>query len=480
MEANMSAAEQKISSEAEQQTGKLVIDKVFRVFPPRLFELHHLKFLALNSNYVDTLPPEIGRLSRLESLWIDWNSELREVPPSISQLVNLKKLMLVDNRITSLPEEIGQLSKLEWLGVTNNELKSLPKSLFSLSNLRTLELQKNRLKELPTELGQLSNLEQLSVQNNKLDNLPTSLCSLLNLRKLELQGNRLVALPVQMGALLRLEKLLVQNNQLTDLPVSMCNLSSLKELWIYGNPLPVEVEEQYQEGIGSLRAHLERKSRQTLEKIDQQLTSDQKEKIKERVMKRREKQKEKEKEEVATYTEEVYSTESVAPTTFTNTESRSDPLYLWLTEINLESIYQELRDLGASEVEDLQFLKEKDLAHLKPLARRKLFTEVEKYFSAEEVTSKQPNVEKLELENKALREEVKHFKEVVLEPKQELPSYLKQVEENLREISEDNTEDLMNVVLKGDKILTKLTQAKALIETIKALDSSSCSVLRLS
>lgn len=74
--------------------GKLVLDKIFQEFPPALFELSHLKFLALNSNYVESLPEEIGKLSKLESLWCNWNTELKSIPPAIAKLTQLKKLML--------------------------------------------------------------------------------------------------------------------------------------------------------------------------------------------------------------------------------------------------------------------------------------------------------------------------------------------------------------------------------------------------
>ena len=56
------------------------------------------------------LPPEIGNLSDLRVLSLDFN-ELRHLPSEIGNLTNLQVLGLFNNELSSLPTEIGLICK---------------------------------------------------------------------------------------------------------------------------------------------------------------------------------------------------------------------------------------------------------------------------------------------------------------------------------------------------------------------------------
>ena len=69
-----------------------------------------------------------------------------------------------------IPAELGSLSNLEGLHLDYNDLSGeIPAELGSLSNLGTLRLNSNDLSgEIPAELGSLSNLEGLRLDYNDL------------------------------------------------------------------------------------------------------------------------------------------------------------------------------------------------------------------------------------------------------------------------------------------------------------------------
>ena len=97
--------------------------------------------------------------------------ELTSLPPEIGQLTKLNTLALSGNRLTSLPGEIGQLTNLNTLDLSRNQLTSLPGEIGQLTNLRSLALMGNQLITLPPEIGQLR-LAQLTFSGNPLPSLP--------------------------------------------------------------------------------------------------------------------------------------------------------------------------------------------------------------------------------------------------------------------------------------------------------------------
>ena len=70
------------------------------------------------------IPPEIGNLSSLRSLFLDGN-DLTRLPDSIVLLHNLAFLSIANNRITSLPDSIVTLDSIRCIYIGNNEICSL-------------------------------------------------------------------------------------------------------------------------------------------------------------------------------------------------------------------------------------------------------------------------------------------------------------------------------------------------------------------
>ncbi|WP_427158351.1 leucine-rich repeat domain-containing protein [Aliinostoc sp. HNIBRCY26] len=204
--------------------------------PPEIGKLVNLQSLELSSNQLSSLPPEIVQLVNLQSLELSSN-QMSSLPPEFRKLVNLQTLDLRFNQLSSLPPEIGKLVNLQSLNLYNNQLSSLPPEIGKLVNLQTLHLQENQLSSLPPEIGKLVNLQTLHLQENQLSSLPPEIGKLVNLQTLHLQENQLSSLPPEFGKLVNLQTLHLQENQLSSLPPEFVQLLNLQTLDLYNNQL---------------------------------------------------------------------------------------------------------------------------------------------------------------------------------------------------------------------------------------------------
>ncbi|MBW4521928.1 MAG: leucine-rich repeat domain-containing protein [Scytolyngbya sp. HA4215-MV1] len=194
------------------------------------------KELNLRSNQLSQLPPEIGQLASLQSLYLRSN-QLSRLPPEIGQLANLQSLSLISNQLSQLPPEIGQLANLQSLDLSDNPLSSLPPEIVQLANLQSLSLRSNQLSRLPPEIGQLVNLQSLDLRYNQLSRLPPEIIQLANLQSLYLSDNQLSRLPPEIFQLANLQRLYLSDNQLSSLPPEIGQLANLQSLYLSDNPL---------------------------------------------------------------------------------------------------------------------------------------------------------------------------------------------------------------------------------------------------
>lgn len=171
---------------------------VLHVLPPEIGELGQLESLFLANNKLDSLPSAIGGLGNLKFLSLGRNS-LRTLPDAIGGLANLYLLEVVGNELETLPESVGNLRALTDLVLGENNLVKLPDSICGLSNIRWLELISNELVVLPDSIGRMTDLQKLSLSNNELTELPGSILQIKGFRRsggsVDLFGNRLCSLP---------------------------------------------------------------------------------------------------------------------------------------------------------------------------------------------------------------------------------------------------------------------------------------------
>ena len=139
--------------------------------PAEIGELSGLRELHLDYNLLGGgIPAELGELSNLSLLAMQGNDLSGEIPSELGSLSNLTLLALHGNQLQGeIPLEITSLPKLEFLSLSGNSLMGeIPPRIANLDRLTTLHLDFNQLSgEIPPELGNLTKLESLFLQQNQ-------------------------------------------------------------------------------------------------------------------------------------------------------------------------------------------------------------------------------------------------------------------------------------------------------------------------
>lgn len=174
-------------------------------------------------------------------------SGITELPPEIGQLNALRSLYLGDNKITKLPPEIREMKSLNFIDLKGNKLKNLPPEIGDMSFLQVIDLNRNNLSNLPLEIGKLHDLRVLYLNYNQLNSLPSETGQLCALKEIYLRSNQLKNLPPEIGQLSALQVLDLIDNQLSYLPTEIKLLKNLRVLNIRDNMIP------FTERIGKLK-----------------------------------------------------------------------------------------------------------------------------------------------------------------------------------------------------------------------------------
>ena len=198
-----------------------------------------------------TIPPELGRLSELQVLYLHRNNLTGEVSGALNSLSKLRLLYLYDNGLTGISDELGPgMTELRRLFAQRNAMVGeIPAGLGSMTNLDWLTLYSNQLTgEIPAELGGLTGLKRLYVHENGLTGeIPRELAGVSSLTHLLLHRNALTGkVPSELGGLTNLEWLSLYDNKLDgSIPSALGDLSSLEVLYLHGNdlkgPVPSEL-----------------------------------------------------------------------------------------------------------------------------------------------------------------------------------------------------------------------------------------------
>ncbi|MFK8010445.1 MAG: fibronectin type III domain-containing protein [Marinicellaceae bacterium] len=194
-----------------------------------------------SNNINGPLPAEIGDLSNLELIEINFNQLSGTIPSEIGNLSNLKDLRLVDNQLSgSIPSSIGNLSDLQILLLARNELTGpIPSSIGNLSNILILQLYTNQLEgAIPAELGNLSNAIEILLDFNQLSgDIPSELGGLSSINNLFLRDNQLTGqIPIELFELDELRNFYIENNQLEgNVPQEIGSATQLEQFQIHGN-----------------------------------------------------------------------------------------------------------------------------------------------------------------------------------------------------------------------------------------------------
>ncbi|KAJ4715604.1 putative Receptor protein kinase [Melia azedarach] len=229
----------------------LSFNNIYESIPTQIGALSKLKFLDLkDNNLTGVIPEEIVNLKNLEYLSFSSNYLSGSIPSQIGALSKLKSLDLRENNLIGvIPAEIVNLKNLEYLNFSSNYLSgSIPSQIGALSKLKSLDLAVNNLTGvIPTEIVNLKSLEYLSFSYNSLfGTIPSQIggisaenVNLKNLQYLSFSSNYLSgSIPSQIGALSKLKSLDLAVNNLTGvIPTEIVNLKSLEYLSFSYNSL---------------------------------------------------------------------------------------------------------------------------------------------------------------------------------------------------------------------------------------------------
>ncbi|KAF7848653.1 hypothetical protein BT93_L1767 [Corymbia citriodora subsp. variegata] len=236
---------------------------------PRWWVMKNLKKLSLDATPIIHLPDSTGALTNLESLSLNWCSNMGILPHSIKELRSLIKLDLLETGITEFPNSMESLEnlkelKLSWcyesrgisalpklpislisLAISSPSLITMP-DLSSLINLKQLlmcmgvrdisgpsELVQQQ-DPMPWWIGKLSKLEVLTLTLPHMTKLSPELDVLPHLRSLHLHGcQALQCIPQIPSSVSKLH--IIDCPSLTTLDIS--NLENLSELYVLATPL---------------------------------------------------------------------------------------------------------------------------------------------------------------------------------------------------------------------------------------------------
>ncbi|MBE7385243.1 MAG: leucine-rich repeat domain-containing protein [Leptolyngbya sp. SIO1E4] len=214
----------------------LLTTNALTTLPTELSNLKNLKHLDLSGNPLGKIPQSAFQLVSLTSVWCV-STNLASIPACIGQLSNLTTLSLDSNQISEIPACIGQLSNLTELYLDSNQISEIPVCIGQLSNLTTLYLSSNQISEIPACIGQLSNLTTLSLSSNQISEIPVCIGQLSNLTTLSLYRNQISEIPVCIGQLSNLTELYLDSNQISEIPACIGQLSNLTELYLDSNQI---------------------------------------------------------------------------------------------------------------------------------------------------------------------------------------------------------------------------------------------------
>mmetsp|Transcript_16618 Transcript_16618/g.23101 ORF Transcript_16618/g.23101 Transcript_16618/m.23101 type:complete len:700 (-) Transcript_16618:251-2350(-) len=195
------------------------------------------------SNFLGTIPTEIGLLSSLTSLNVRKNIVWGQLPTEVTALPRLSVLLLDGNKLTGSVPHLRSPSIVQ-LDLGFNEFQgSLPLNFGENSTeLKVLELRHNRLTgTTPLTIStKMTNLEVLSFSGNSISGILPSLENMNQLERIYFDDNKFVGpIPNVWGNKLEnLEEVWLDNNMLSGtIPESLAQLANLDDIYVNGNKL---------------------------------------------------------------------------------------------------------------------------------------------------------------------------------------------------------------------------------------------------
>lgn len=212
--------------------------------PDFISELAELEYLDLSSNnFSGSIPAGIGKLPRLQVLNLCCNLLNETIPTFLGNLSNLQQLLLAYNPFAPgvIPPELGKLAKLQNLWATScNLVGAIPDSIGNLLSLTNLDLSSNQLSGIiPEAITKLNQIVQIELYHNNLTGrIPENWANLVSLRHFDVSTNMLNGtIPEQLARLPLSSLNLFENNLVGTIPEAIGYSPTLSELKLFTNNL---------------------------------------------------------------------------------------------------------------------------------------------------------------------------------------------------------------------------------------------------
>ncbi len=122
---------------------------------------------------LNTTRREGGRVTYLA---IYYNGQRGAVPPALGGLDSLRHIFMGITSVTSLPKEIGRLKRMDTIDIGTSHIgPTIPDEIGELSNLRCLKVFRCNLETLPTSLMKLQKLATVDFSFNSICQMDDSL-----------------------------------------------------------------------------------------------------------------------------------------------------------------------------------------------------------------------------------------------------------------------------------------------------------------
>ena len=236
---------QKLLTEGKlDRCGSLVVEGKLTTVPPEIGRLTRLQELVLDTDTVQSIDAGIFGCAGLGRLVV-LSNQLKELPSGgWARLGALEHLVLTGARaLRGLPEDIGAATKIggEFDLTPLTKLGPLPRSFGTLARVTLLRLPPGVV--APDPIAGMTGLRELELR--AVDRLPEGLGALKDLRLIEASECPIAAVPASIGGASALRSLGLGRTLVTALPDSVCELMALQELDLQETPLAA-----LPEGIG--------------------------------------------------------------------------------------------------------------------------------------------------------------------------------------------------------------------------------------
>jgi len=133
--------------------------------PDSMSNLRNLEVFAASLNYLTSFPYVGGwrNLQKFVMMGTFVGTGLTELPKGFTDLRNLQFVLFTHHPIKELPKDIGKLKRLEYLFIEKAKLTKLPDSIVDIPHLYEINVNKNNIKKLPKDIGKLK--DELAVLN---------------------------------------------------------------------------------------------------------------------------------------------------------------------------------------------------------------------------------------------------------------------------------------------------------------------------